>query len=89
MLSPAYDVIYSHNPAGEWTSQHQMSAHGKRDNFTRQDLVAVGESISLNKPQVIIDEVISAVEDWSNYAKVAGVRKKVADEIRSNQRLGI
>ena len=89
MLSPAYDVIYSHNPAGEWTSQHQMSAHGKRDNFTRQDLVAVGESISLNKPQVIIDEVIGAVEDWSDHAKMAGVTRQVAEEIRSNQRLDI
>jgi len=34
-LSPAYDVVYSHNPSGQWTNQHQMSAQGKRDEFTR------------------------------------------------------
>jgi serine/threonine-protein kinase HipA len=89
MLSPAFDVIYSHNPAGKWTSQHQMSANGKRDNFTRQDLVAVGESISLNRPQVILDEVLNAMENWPVYAKQAGVNGKVAAEIRSNQRLDL
>ena len=30
-LSPAFDVTYSHNPAGKWTSQHQMTINGKRD----------------------------------------------------------
>ncbi len=32
-LSPAFDVTYSHNPAGRWTSQHQMTINGKRDHF--------------------------------------------------------
>ncbi len=27
-LSPAYDVIYAHNPAGRWTNQHQMTING-------------------------------------------------------------
>ena len=44
-LSPAYDVIYSYNPSGRWTSMHQMSINGKRDNFTRDDLNAVGREI--------------------------------------------
>ncbi|MCP4574761.1 MAG: HipA domain-containing protein, partial [Deltaproteobacteria bacterium] len=41
-LSPAFDVIYSHNPAGKWTNQHQMSINGKRDHFTTADLILVG-----------------------------------------------
>ncbi|NOQ90007.1 MAG: type II toxin-antitoxin system HipA family toxin, partial [Gammaproteobacteria bacterium] len=49
-LSPAYDVTYSHNPAGAWTNQHQMSINGKRDDFDREDLIAIGKSISLPKP---------------------------------------
>ena len=53
-LSPAYDVIYSHNPAGQWTNQHQMSLNGKRDNFSLQDLIAVGESISLTRTDQVI-----------------------------------
>lgn len=29
-LAPAYDVIYSYNPTGEWTSVHQMTVNGAR-----------------------------------------------------------
>ena len=38
-LAPAYDVTYSYQPQGRWTSSHQMSLAGKRDGFTREDLV--------------------------------------------------
>jgi len=86
-LSPAYDVIYSHNPAGKWTNQHQMSVNGKRDKFTRAELVAVGESISLAKADAIIDEVAAALEKWPDYAKQAGVPDKIQKDIAKNHRL--
>lgn len=86
-LSPAYDVIYSHNPAGKWTSQHQMSVNGKRDNFTKVDLLAVAESISLNKAEDIINEVHSAVEQWQNHAKAAGLNQQSRSEISKQHRL--
>ena len=41
-LSPAFDITWSFNPAGDWTATHQMSVNGKRDQFTRADLLAVG-----------------------------------------------
>jgi len=88
-LSPAYDVIYSHNPAGKWTNQHQMSANGKRDRFTRLDLIALAESISLPKPESVIDEVLSAVERWPEFAKGAGVSDKAIAEISRNHRLDL
>ena len=81
-LSPAFDVIYAHNPAGRWTNQHQMSANGKRDQFIRQDLVTIGESISLSKPESIIDEVLVAVEQWPDFAKDAGVKQELIKEIK-------
>ncbi|KAG1694659.1 hypothetical protein GQR58_006661 [Nymphon striatum] len=77
-LSPAYDVTYSHNPAGKWTNQHQMSVAGKRDHFTREDLT---------RPEEILNEVIAAVEQWKAFAKEAGVSKAVSAEIQKNQRL--
>ncbi len=86
-LSPAYDLTYSHNPAGKWTNQHQMSINGKRDHFTREDLIAVGESISVARPGNIIDEVADAVSQWPVYARESGVDEGVIKEIRSNQRL--
>ncbi len=86
-LSPAYDVTYSHNPAGSWTNQHQMSINGKRDNFSREDLIAIGQSISLPKPEKVIDEIKQAVSQWPEYAKQAGVRKKLIDNISKMHRL--
>ncbi len=88
-LSPAYDVIYAHNPAGKWTSQHQMSVNGKRDHFTQMDLLAVANSISLPRPENIIDEVIDAVEKWPEYARKAGVQPEIIAEIRDHHRLDL
>ena len=88
-LSPAYDVIYAHNPAGKWTSQHQMSINGKRDQFTRDDLITVGESISLSRPEGIIHDVMAAIERWPEFAKQAGVTQKVILEIQKHQCLNL
>jgi len=88
-LSPAFDVMYSHNPAGKWTNQHQMSINGKRDHFSLADLIAVGESISIARPRDIIDEVMHAVAQWSTYADTAGVAKRFSEEINRYLRLDI
>lgn len=86
ILSPAYDITYSHNPAGQWTNQHQMTIHGKRDHFTREDLMALGDSISLSKPDTILDEVLHALAQWPDFAKAAGLSKKQMREIQVNHR---
>lgn len=83
-LSPAYDVIYSHNPAGKWTNQHQMGVNGKRDHITREDLIIVGESISLSKPEEIINDVVTAIEKWPEIAREAGVNDRTINEISDN-----
>lgn len=88
-LSPAYDVIYSHNPAGKWTNQHQMSINGKRDNFRLKDLITVGESISLTRTDKVINEVFAAVERWPEFARKAGVNEKTIKDIAANHRLDI
>ncbi len=88
-LSPAFDVTYAHNPAGQWTSQHQMTLNAKRDNFTREDLLAVAGSISLKNPENIIDMIATAVERWPEFAVQAGLQKKVIGEVSNNHRLQI
>jgi serine/threonine-protein kinase HipA len=88
-LSPAFDVIYSHNPSGKWTNQHQMSMNGKRDHFTQNDLLAVGESISSPKPLDIVNQIQSAVERWSEFAREAGVTKKRILEIARYHRMNL
>jgi serine/threonine-protein kinase HipA len=64
-----------------------MSINGKRDDFTRQDLLAVADAISLSRAQTIIDDVTSAVESWPEFAATAGVPDRLAQEIASQQRL--
>ena len=88
-LSPAFDVIYAHNPAGKWTNQHQLSLNGKRDHFTRQDLLDAGEAISLSRPADIIDEVNTAVARWPEFAQQAGIDAQTIGEIARNQQLNL
>lgn len=87
-LSPAFDVTYSHNPGGKWTSQHQMSIAGKRDGFTRKDLLEVGRSIGLPRDgEGVIDEVCEAVNRWRDFAAHAGLSASATDRIAGQHRL--
>lgn len=74
-LSPAYDVVYSYNPKGEWTNKHQMSLNGKRDNFSLNDLIEFGEKADLKKIKAkkIISEIADVFANWIHYAKKANV----------------
>jgi serine/threonine-protein kinase HipA len=85
-LSPAYDVTYAYNPAGEWTSRHQMTVAGKRDGFAREDLVEVGSGMSINKPAEILAEVQEAVSRWPGFAGVAGVPGEKAEAVGETHR---
>jgi serine/threonine-protein kinase HipA len=72
-LSPAFDLIWSYNPAGSWTNRHQMNINGKRDDFTRADLLTVGRQFGVKDGADLIEEVITAVSAWTRFAKKAGV----------------
>jgi len=88
-LSPAFNLTYSYDAASTRMCQHQMSINGKCDNFTRNDLIIVGESISLPKPERVIDEVKQAVSQWSTFAKRAGLKKSSINRIAKMHRLDI
>ncbi|MCK4268828.1 MAG: type II toxin-antitoxin system HipA family toxin [Actinomycetia bacterium] len=85
-LSPAYDFIYAHNPAGHWTNKHQMTINGKREGFTLQDLVEVGDSIGLPNPKETIMEIIDTVKHWPKFAQEAGVRQETIERIKQYHR---
>jgi serine/threonine-protein kinase HipA len=72
-LAPAYDVIYAYNPAGQWTSRHQMSINGKREDITRSDFRAVGRAMNIKRVDRIVDRVVDAVSRWGEFAEDAGV----------------
>ena len=86
-LSPAYDVIYAYNPTGDWTSKHQMSINGKRDNFLKDDLISVGKEMNIRSSHRIIDEIIEVVSEWPKFAKDAGVEAQRIKLISKTHRL--
>ena len=90
-LAPAYDVIHSYNPAGEWTSQHQMTVNGKRDGFTGDDLRAVAATARISRARglAIVEEVRAAVTRWEEFAEHAKVRAEQITAIAADRRLSL
>ena len=82
-LSPAYDISWSYNPEGKWTSQHQMSINNKWSNFTMDDLLAVASSMSIKSPREIIEKTIDVVANWPVYAASLGIPKETVGVINS------
>lgn len=89
-LSPAFDVTYAYNPAGLWTSRHQMTINGKRDDFTREDFRAVAQVAGMKRggDEAILGEVMAAVKEWPRHARTAGVTPEQRDGIARSLRLG-
>lgn len=87
-LSPAFDMAYSYNPAGDWTSQHQMSMNGKRDGFTLQDFNECAKMAGLKQGQGarIVNEIQNVVSRWSEYAEKAGVDGRTIEAIAKAHR---
>ena len=90
-LAPAFDVTYSYNPAGSWTSQHQMSMNGKRDGFSLADFrtFAKNAHMTRGRAETIVMEVIDAVKNWRDFAGQADVMPDWRKQIHQNLRLNI
>lgn len=88
-LAPAYDVTHSHNPSGAWTATHQMTVNGKRDGFTRADLDACAKAALMKRGRAatILDEVVTAVRRWPEFAAEAKLAANWRNRIQSTFRL--
>ncbi len=88
-LAPAFDMTYSYQPTGQWTSSHQMTLNGKRDNFTLDDFITCGKSALLKQGQAktILNEIKQTISNWPNYADQAGVNPNQRDQIQKTLRL--
>ncbi len=87
-LSPAFDMTYSYNPRGEWTSVHQMSVNGKRDHFDKNDFLDLARNTAMQKGRAldILEQVQQAVSKWPQFARQAGVPKDWIKSIRVTHR---
>ncbi len=90
-LSPAYDLTYSYNPEGDWTSAHQMTLNGKRDNFLREDIMACAKAGGINRQDAvrIFERVLQVVSQWNTFAAEAKVSDSTAAKIGRTHRLTI
>ncbi len=88
-LAPAYDMTFSYNPSGAWTSTHQMTINGKRDEFTMSDLQASAAVAGLRRGQVtrIFGEVAAVFARFDGYAEAAGVLFPLRERVRAGLRL--
>ena len=88
-LAPAYDVTYSYQESGKWTSSHQMTLGRKRDHFTMDDFIHCGKTALLKRGQAqkIVEEIRSIVSRWRFYADAVGVRSDQRDGIQNALRL--
>ncbi len=89
-LAPAFDMIYSYQPDGQWTSNHQMTLNGKRDEFVLADFEACASAALLKRgrAKAILAEVCATVGRWRDYADEAGVSSAQRDAIQNTLRLG-
>lgn len=88
-LSPAYDMSWSYNPKGAWTSKHQMSINGKWDDITRADLLTLATNVNIKQADAIIEQVKDGVSRWRIFATQYGIPYEMVKTIDSTLLLGI
>jgi len=88
-LSPAFDMTYSFNPSGLWTSNHQMTLNEKSNDFVLGDFKSCAKAASMKRgrAEAIIEEVRSVITRWHEYADEVGVNPEQRDKIQNALRL--
>jgi len=88
-LSPAFDMTYSFQPSGKWTSSHQMTLNGKCDDFMLEDFKMCAKTVSMKRgrAEAILGEVREVVARWRDYADEACVLPLYRDKIQKTFRL--
>ncbi|MCM1041536.1 MAG: type II toxin-antitoxin system HipA family toxin [Bacteroides sp.] len=88
-LSPAYDMGFSYNPDGDWTSQHQMSINGKFKDITRTDLMEFATKNNIKEASEIIDHICGTAARWERIAAECGVPADMIKGIQSEFKLNL
>ena len=89
LLAPAYDLCYSYSTSGKWTNKHQLSLNGKRERFTRNDLLQVADKQDIKNAKEIIEQIFDVVAQWTKYASRYKVKKEYINIIQENLMLKI
>ncbi len=90
-LAPAFDITYSYQPQGKWTSSHQMTMNGKQDNFSMDDFESCAAVVSMKRggAKALVKSVSSVIARWNDYADDTGVSPDFRDQIAGALRLDL
>lgn len=69
-LAPAYDLTFSHSTHGF----HSMTVAGESKAPGEKALLSLAKTFGLRKPQVLLDEVRTAISQWRRIATDNGVK---------------
>ncbi len=70
-LTPAYDLTFARGQG--WTATHQMRVADKLSGITLKDVLDVGRSFGVKRPERIVEGVRSAIGGWPDAAREVGV----------------
>lgn len=86
-LSPAYDVTYVFGGAA---LTHQMTFHGKDDDFHRSDILEVGKAFGISRTLAteMLDKILDMANQFESRAMATGLEedyvKGVSNRLRRN-----
>jgi serine/threonine-protein kinase HipA len=72
-LAPAFDLCFAYRPGNAWIEKHQLRCNGKRDDFTKKDLLAAAQAADIKHPARQIEHVQGAISHWPQIARDSGV----------------
>ena len=80
-ISPAFDVCHAYRPDSPWVSRQSLSVNGKREGITRADLLEVARQMNVKKAGDIVNQVLTALKKWGDYAGRCGVETALQQAI--------
>jgi serine/threonine-protein kinase HipA len=61
-----------------------MSVNGKFDDITREDLLMEADRFGVRRPNDLLADVRAALENWSSFAKEAGLSNWSTDRVAAD-----
>ena len=78
-LAPAYDLTFSYGPGGE----HSTTYLGEGKNPTKEMLLNLANKHNIKNAELIINEIKSVIDTFTDYAQKAGLNKSSIKSISS------
>jgi serine/threonine-protein kinase HipA len=88
-LAPAFDMTFSYNADGRWTRVHRLGVMGKFGDICRSDLMQLGRNFGMEKPELVINEVVEACSKWERVATELGISRQTKCNVGGQLRLWI